>query len=227
MTLAFLWAGCQTLRNSPKYSFAEGYYSSRLYHKKRKKVYIVPSDDSIRIYSAKRISRGADTALKLAFPPNARPATFNDYNFRQLSLDFDVLNLLCKFRPSQKGFPPQFNNNILNAALYLGRRADVYQLRYRRTPLGADRRTITHYGYSFGVFAGFGGAHIDEYVTRNALAVQYDGLVQIAGVAAIVGIDRVNFGLNIGVDHLLDGNRRLWIYQGKPWLGVSIGLNLN
>jgi hypothetical protein len=222
-------AGCQVLKNSPKYGFNEGYYSSRLYHKKLKKIYVVPADDSIRIYSAKKLRNGIDTAgaLKLAFPENTRPSSFTSYSFSQQSLDLDVLNLLFKYRPSVKGFPPQFNNNILNAAVFLGHRTDIYSLKYQRTPLGIDHRSITHYGYSFGLFAGLGAARIDEYVTQNALNIQYDGVVNIFGLAAIAAIDKINFGLNLGVDHLLDKNRKLWIYQGKPWLGVSIGLNLN
>jgi hypothetical protein len=229
--LSFWGTGCQLLKNSPKYNFSEGYYTSRLYHKKLKKVYIVPYDDSIKIYSAKRLGiKGTidtATALKLAFPANKRPIAFEHYSFRQQSLDLDVLNLLFKYRPPVKGFPPQFNNNILNAALYLGHRSDIYRLSYKRSPLGIDHRTITHYGYSFGIFTGLGASRIDEYVTRGALDIEYDGIVHLAGAAAIIAIDRINFGVNLGIDHLLDRNGKVWIYQGKPWLGMSIGLNLN
>ena len=30
-----------------------------------------------------------------------------------------------------------------------------------------------------------------------------------------------------GIDHLMDKNRKLWIYRGQPWIGLTIGLNLN
>lgn len=230
LALIFLLGSCQLLKNSPKYNFSEGYYTSRLYHKKLKKVYVVPYDDSIKIYSAKRLGKSTidtATALKLSFPASKRPIAFEHYDFRQQSLDLDVLNLLFKYRPPVKGFPPQFNNNILNAALYLGHRSDLYRLSYKRSPLGVDHRTITHYGYSFGVFTGLGASRIDEYVSRGALDIEYDGIVHLAGVAAIIAIDRINFGVNLGIDHLLDKNGKVWIYQGKPWLGMSIGLNLN
>ncbi|MGZ3939085.1 MAG: hypothetical protein ACXVLT_10560 [Flavisolibacter sp.] len=221
--------GCSSIRQSPKNGFVEGYYYSRLFHKKLKKLYVVPMDDSIKIYSAKRLGEGLDTteAIKLILPEHTRPADFETYSFKKASLDLDVINILFKLRPAVKGFPPQFNNNILNGALYLGRRMDIYKLDYKKSPLGEYNRTTNHFGYSIGLFSGFGASRIDEYVTLNALAIEYDGVVNISGVGASIAIDKLNFGVNLGVDHLLDKNHKLWIYQGKPWLGLSIGINLN
>jgi hypothetical protein len=223
------FAGCRSIRESPKNGFVEGYYYSRLFHKKLKHIYIVPMEDSIKIYSAKKLKEGVDTsnAMKLVLPAHEKPADFESYSFKKASLDFDVINILFKFRPSVEGFPPQFNNNILNGALYLGRRMDIYKLNYKKTPLGQYSRTTTHYGYSFGLFSGFGASRIDEYVTLGAVAIEYDGVVNISGVGASIAIDKLNFGINLGFDHLLDKNHNAWIYQGKPWLGLSIGLNLN
>ena len=42
-----------------------------------------------------------------------------------------------------------------------------------------------------------------------------------------MALDKVNFGLNTGMDFLLDKQRKTWIYQSKPWIGISIGLNMN
>ena len=189
----------------------------------------MPVDDSIKIYSAKRLKRSVDTSstLKLAFPAHALPDSFTSYSFRHPSFDIDVLNILFKLRPVTKGFPPQFNNNILNAAVFVGKRTDLYYLRYTRTPLGIYNRSIAHYGYSVGIFSGFGASRIDEYVTCNGLSIQYDGLVNLSGIAVIIAFDKLNFGINAGFDHLFDRHRNIWIYQGKPWLGVSLGLNLN
>jgi hypothetical protein len=228
LTIISFLSGC-AIRQSPKDSFVQGYYYSRLFHKKLKHIYVVPMDDSIKIFSAKKLGEGVDTtnAMKLALPSHEKPAGFKNYNFKKASLDFDLQNILFKFRPSVKGFPPQFNNNILNGALYLGRRMDIYKLTYSKSPLGDYNRTTTHYGYSLGIFSGIGASRIDEYVTLNALNIEYDGVVNISGISASMAINKLNFGLNAGVDHLLDKNHKLWIYQGKPWLGLSIGVNLN
>ncbi|WP_165940196.1 MULTISPECIES: hypothetical protein [Dyadobacter] len=56
---------------------------------------------------------------------------------------------------------------------------------------------------------------------------EYDGLVWGKGIAGIIGINNFTIGLAIGFDNLLDKNKQVWIYQGKPWLGLAFGLNLN
>ena len=220
---------CETLKESSKYNFTEGYYHSRLYHKKNKKVYVVPDDDSIKVYSAKKIREGKiDTtkSIKIAFPADQKPAQFENYMFTRSSFDLDVLTVLFKYRPAVPGFPRQFNATF-NGAVYTGYRFDTYQLHYDKNPMEAYKRTITHYGYSFGIFSGFGSARIDEYVTNNAINIEYDGVVNLTGVAAIVAVNKLTFGLTFGVDHLLDSNRHHWVNQGKPWVGLSLGLNLN
>lgn len=231
----FVWIvlmsiGCQTLKQSPKYGFSEGFYKSRLFHKKLKSVYVLPGEDSIKVYTAKGLRQeGVDTAnaLKLAFPANEKPTAFENYTFRQNTIDLDVLSILLKYRPSVNAFPNQLNTSILNGAAYLGYRTDLYKLRYKQTPFQTFKREVTHYGFSVGIFTGIGAVRIDEFVTENNVNIQYDGFVNPSGIAAIVGVDKLSFGLLFGIDHLLDRNRKFWIYQAKPWVGLSVGLNLN
>ncbi len=228
--MGMITTGCQSIKQSPKYGFSEGYYRGRLFHKKLKSIYVIPGEDSIKVYSAKRLKEGfVDTiqSLKLAFPNHENPERFSNYQFRQNTFDVDLLSLLFKYRPAVRAFPNQFNASILNGAVYFGYRSDIFHIRYQQTPLKTYNRIITHYGYSFGIFTGLGATRIDEYVTRNALNIQYDGFVNLVGVAAIVAVDKLTFGLTLGFDHLQDRNKKLWIYQGKPWLGLGIGLNLN
>ena len=221
---------CEVLKHSSKYSFSEGYYKSRLEHKKLKNVYVIPADDSIKIYTAKRLRDAlpdTTSSLKIAFPAQGRPSGFTHYTFRQNTFDVDVLSILLKYRPAIHGFPNQLNTSILNGAVYLGYRTDLYRLKYKQTPFRIYKRDVTHYGFSFGVFTGIGATRMDEFVTLHRIDIQYDGFVNPSGVAAIVGVDKLSFGLLLGEDHLLDKNRKLWIYQGKPWIGLSVGLNLN
>ena len=229
LLISFLYS-CQSLKQSSKYGFSEGYYKSRIFHKKLKSVYIVPGDDSIKVYTRKSLEKEkVDTSqsLKIAFPANKKPGNFDDYFFKQNTLDIDVLSILVKYRPAISGFPNQFNSSVLNGAVYMGYRSDFYHLRYQKTPLNTYKRKINHYGISFGAFTGLGATRVDPYVTPNALDIEYDGFVQVSGLAAIVAVNKLSCGLTFGVDHLLDRNRKSWIYQGKPWVGLSIGLNLN
>jgi hypothetical protein len=227
LSLAVLFASCETIKQSSKYQFNEGYYKVRL-DGKVEKVYVLTGSDSIKVYRRKDLnSKQIDTvkAVLISFPPK-KPAGFTGHSFHRNTFDVDVLTVLFKYRPVAKGFPPQFNATF-NGAVYLGYRTDAYNLSYSKTPLHLFNRVITHYGYSFGVFTGFGTARIDEYVTNNALSIEYDGLVNLSGVAVILAVDKLTFGLTLGVDHLLDRNSDVWVNNGRPWLGISIGLNLN
>ena len=142
------------------------------------------------------------------------------------SLDLDLITIPIKFRPSQKNVPAQLNYNI-NAQCYLGLRNDVYKISYIRNPIGHLKRQINHFGISFGVIGGFGNTFMSPTNTNNLLNGEYDGIVFTKGIGAIIAINNVNIGLAIGSDHLLDQNNKIWIYQEKAWLGLSLGLNLN
>lgn len=231
LLLLFLAASCQTLKNSSKYGFTEGYYKG--YYKDQKPagvVYVFPDEDSIKVYNAASLAgRQADSVKSLTdvFPYVRKNGQTLPYHFDRHSFDIDVLSILVKYRPFVNGFPNQFNTDILNGAVFIGYRTDLYKVTYRPTPFNTFKRQITHYGFSFGGFAGLGATRIDEFVTRNAVAIQYDGVVAPTGLAAIIAIDKLSFGLNAGIDHLLDANHSYWIYQGKPWVGLSVGLNLN
>jgi hypothetical protein len=137
IAVLLLLQSCQMMRQSSKHGFNEGYYKSRLLRKKVKTLYVVPDADSIRVYSRKKLSKGAvDTAeaLKLAFPANEKPTTFENYLFRQNTFDADLQSILFKYRPARHPYPHQINTSF-NGVIYLGYRTDMYHLRYRQTPL--------------------------------------------------------------------------------------------
>lgn len=225
--VAAIFNSCETLKESSKYKFSDGYYTTRS-NGRAEKVYVLAGTDTIKEFkraSLRATSLDSVKSILLAFPAK-KPRDFKDQYFRQPSIDLDVLTVLFKYRPPAKGFPPQFNATF-NGAFYLGYRSDIYRLSYKSTPLHDYKRRIAHYGYSMGVFTGLGTARIDEYVTNNALSIQYDGLVNLSGIALILAADKLTAGITIGEDHLLDRNRKLWVNNGKVWIGLSIGLNLN
>ena len=222
-------ASCTVLNNNAaKYNFSDGYYKSKLGNQKVAKYYVVTAGDSIKVYPSTIITQLADTikSVTVQFPPHQKPATFSNYTFKTQTADLDVLTILFKYRPSTKGFPTQLNS-ALSGAAFIGYRTDIYSLSYKETPLHIQNRNINHYGYSFGGFAGIGTARIDEYVTLNRLNYEYDGVIFTSGFAAIIGLNKLNFGINTGIDNLIDKNRHLWVNQAKPWIGISVGLNLN
>ena len=224
----FFFSSCETLKDTSKYQLTDGFYKTKL-NDKVVKLYILAGSDSIKAYSKKDLtSKKIDTVKStlILFPSEETEKNSLIIHSAGTLLISMLLTVLFKYRPPISGFPPQFNATY-NGAAYFGYRTDVYKLSYSATPLQIYKRRITHYGYSFGFFTGLGSARIDEFVTQNALSIEYDGLVNLSGFAAIIAIDKLTAGLTLGVDHLLDKNNNLWVNNGKPWIGLSIGLNLN
>jgi hypothetical protein len=86
---------------------------------------------------------------------------------------------------------------------------------------------MNHFGYSIGFFGGLGATSMNPSVTNNLVTIEYDGVVITKGIAGLIGIGNLTFGAAVGLDHLMDKNRKAWIYQRKPWVGFTLGLNLN
>ena len=222
-------SSCRVLEpDSSKYSFSDGYYTTHLNSKNKERVYLTTASDTIKVYPASIATKIADTAklVTVLFPPTRKPAQFNECSFKSRSFDLDVLTVLFKYRFATPSFPGELNATF-NGALYGGYRTDNYRLFYEETPLRVQKRRIRHYGYSIGGIAGIGTARIDEYNTLNRIDYEYDGAVIFVGVAAIMGFNKINFSLTTGIDYLTDKNKKLWVHQGQPWLGIGIGLNLN
>lgn len=219
------FVSCSIIRDTPKYSFSDGIYTSQ-----QTKVYVNNMDDSIYVYplSSKTNSFLYDSVQRkrTAFPQKKSVIRIPSQKFNQASFDIDFLTIPFKFRSAVKSLPAQFNTN-LNGAVYLGYRNDAYRLWYKKSPLNDYNKKTTHYGFSFGLFTGLGGTAMNPWVTENQVAAEYDGVVWSKGIAAIIGIDNFTVGITAGWDHLLDKNKKYWIYQGRQWFGLAFGLNLN
>ena len=164
-----------------------------------------------------------------ALPPvryGLRPDQYAALLDRQL--DIDVFTLPFKIRPPRGGVPVQLNSNF-NAALYVGRRFNFYHLSAERRNQLPGRRFphLKATGLGYGAFGGVGSASITPDVTRGHAALDYEGLVLNAGLAAIYDARVFNLGAAVGLDFLAGPDRAYWIYQRRPWFGILFGLNLN
>lgn len=179
------------------------------------KIYVVDGGDSLQLVLPATDERRQVTR-----------STYQSWTFQRSEIDVDVFTLPFKIRPSQGNLPPQLNSNF-NAAVYLGRRIDLYKYHWEQvTPTFAVRKLRSR-GLGYGLFAGIGSVAINDYVTRQPVGVEYEGVVLNAGIATIYDARIFNVGVAVGVDQLTDRNSRGWIYQQKPWFGVLFGLNLN
>lgn len=225
---SLLFTSCALYRTTPKYEFKDEFYTVK-HHKDKYPIYIHNTGDTIKLYSLSERNRiyKIDTShYKAAILPASTDSAIDGHIFMRNSFDLDFLTIVSKYRPATKGFPNQFNTN-LNGAAYIGFRKDIYQINYHQNRLGFYNQNITHYGISLGGFAGIGSTAINEWTTQPSLDKEYDGVVFTKGLAAIIGIDKLNFGLAVGWDNLLDKYKTFWLYQHKAWYGVTLGLNLN
>lgn len=232
--LIFIWAvsialsSCSVVQKTAKKGLSDGFYTQRIDHKKQV-VYIDIEDEAIHIYPSKLVNkiRIIDTIEVNVFSPKEIKGSFKPTtSFSKPSFDVDFLTIPLKFRPTQSDVPSQLNTN-LNGAIYFGLRHDRYVLDYVGNPLGRLDQNINHFGFSFGAFTGLGNTFMSPTNTNYILQQEYDGIVWCKGVAGILAVNNFTIGLSLGLDHLLDNNRAIWIYQNKPWLGLAFGLNLN
>ena len=203
---------CATQKDSPKYQLSEGYYKFRQTDSKYRKVYIKAEDDSVKIYP---IDGGP--------PLTIIPA--KDEYFRTNSLDIDVMTILFKYRPKSTTIPRQLNTNF-NGNVYLGYRVDRFQVDFEKTPAG-QKKSFRHNGLTFGLFGGIGSTAVNPWTTANQITDEYDGVVLSRGFAAMVGLNSITVGIGVGWDYLTDRDKKVWVYQNKPWFGLTLGLNLN
>lgn len=222
-----LLCSCGTVKNY-KNSFADGYYRSKIFQEENTKVYVENTGDSILIYSVNPDNRVSNDLKKVVsfMPQENSNLNMNVLIFNHYSIDLDFITVLSKYRPESGTMPGQVNSNF-NGSVYMGIRKDIYQLKYPKTPLNTYKRQIKHYGFSAGFFTGLGGASVNSGSTDNQVNNDYDGPIWSKGFATILGVNNASIGVLIGLDHLLDSNKGYWIYQGKPWFGIALGISLN
>lgn len=226
LVLIVISSSCTSLRESSKYNFNSSKYYTTIFPTRENKVYLQVEEDSILVYKILQ-ENGVETILEPPVGVFTETSYENGYTtFYNPSFDLDLLTIPIKYRFATQHMPNQLSANI-NANLYLGYRSDMYRIRYKDLPLGKTEQSISRFGMSLGGFAGIGSEPIFPWVIRDAMDIEYDGVVFSTGAAWILGFNNITAGITLGFDHLLDQNSSHWVYQGKPWLGLAFGINLN
>ena len=220
-----LFSSCNTLEKAATHGFNSGYYKLKSENKSSKNVYLDVTDDQMNVYQHNK--RQVDQKQFLTIPLKATDSLiFNQMVFKKQSLDFDLSSILFKYRPSTFGLPAQLTTD-LNIALYTGWRHDSYQLITKKDPLGKSYYKINNRGYDYGVFAGPGTTLVSPFTTRNNRSDEYNGKIIQGGIAGFVELSMASFGFAVGYDFLLSQDRKIWIYNNKPWVGFVVGIALN
>ena len=219
--------GCSTINETSKHQMETGIYNVTNYNNRR--FYVNVKEESLLLHPLTKTKAGwmADTATTSVINLSANnPKDRQQIRFANQSFDLDVMSILLKYRPYTAGFPNQLNTNF-NAAEFVGYRTDLYILSYDKNPLNTYIRRINHFAFSIDGFVGLGVTQMNPFVTNNYIPSEYDGIVITKGIAGLIGVGEFTFGAALGFDHLMDKNRKAWIYQGKPWLGFTVGFNIN
>lgn len=230
LLLVALLPACNGLQQGLTHGLVDGHYRSRPQGGAVQRVYLDVGADSLTAYAVtrtdgvRRIDTTTFTVHRLPPAPVQHPC--GTHTFVKHGWDLDLMYVLLKYRPAAAGVPPQLNTD-LNGALYVGYKMDRYTLACAPDALGRQQRILRERGFDVGGFLGIGATTMNSTVTRAPIDIEYTGMVLTGGVGAFTSIGQLGFGITGGMDHLLDGNGRRWIYQDAPWIGLSIGVNLN
>jgi hypothetical protein len=227
--LPVLFSSCILMRENSKNGFNDGIYQTKRFS--GKKVYVMKIDDdtitvipvitfkdSTAILTNKRVNY---TTIQKKFKDSLAV-----HIFYKPSFDLDLITIAMKYRPAEEGIPNQLTTTF-NGAVFCGYRIDEYKLKYKRTPLNNYKQSVKHMGYSAGLYAGLGSTVINGSVLDDPNSpLIYDGALLIAGIAANIAVEKITFGLSFGTDFLMDKYHTEWIYEKKPTVGFTLGLNL-
>lgn len=224
-----LFNSCITLQYAPHETLVDGYYRTTEPVEGNKNVYLEWMQEDILLHHIQENDNEFVDSIQeetISFPERLQEVDMEDLSLVKPSFDVDLITILFKYRPSEPSLPRQLNSD-LSGAIYTGYRRDHFRIGYDKVPTGEYRRQVSHIGYSAGVFTGFGATLVNPWVTSDQISDEYEGVVFSAGVAGLVGVNQFTVGIALGWDRLLDRNRQHWIYQNKPWVGATVGINLN
>ncbi|WP_128546426.1 hypothetical protein [Larkinella soli] len=171
----------------------------------------------------------SDSSLVFFANPKVKPVQVDEkspwFQYHFTSFDTDIITVPFKYRFGQMGQSGELITSA-NAAVYLGFRYDQGFQRnvfYHRR----QRSEVRSFSIGTGGFLGVTASQVRPFTTAGRYLDEYEGACLSYGVAAIFGYRAITVGLALGYDYLMDKNRAVWIYQNKPWLGITVGLNLN
>lgn len=84
----------------------------------------------------------------------------------------------------------------------------------------------TKYSITPGIFLGTGSADLSTTLTRPVISTARKAAMISAGVSVVLGFNSFNIGYAFGWDHAVGSSAGSWVYQGIPWNGIIVSLDL-
>lgn len=149
-----------------------------------------------------------------------------EISFYNREFNLSLITIPLKFRPAVKGAPFQLNSDT-NGALFAGLKKSRYGVNYSNAMDDLYERHISNIEFSYGIFLGVGNTLVSPSTTTdNEFDDEYDGVILQKGVAVFLGYNNFNLGVALGFDNLFGDDRNIWAYKNRPYIGLSIGLDL-
>lgn len=133
-----------------------------------------------------------------------------DKLYRRLSPAIGTMALPFKYRPQTGVFEPTFALTVVGGVNY-------------KLSATNNRHSIS---FLFGV--GPSSVKLNQYNTDSTSGIteeEYRAAVTMS-LNMVYQWEQLQVGLSAGIDNKLNGNREHWIYQGKPWISVGIGVSV-
>ena len=147
------------------------------------------------------------------------------FYYQLTSFDVDLFTIPFKYRFSTAGRPGELITSA-NLGVYTGIRYDLG--RFRTVSFRSERRSdIQSFSVGLGVVVSIDPVTINEFNTNGRVTNEYEAFGLNYGLATIVGYKSITAGLALGFENIADRNNRLWVYRQKPWLGLTVGININ
>ncbi|OWY25524.1 hypothetical protein C7N43_36995 [Sphingobacteriales bacterium UPWRP_1] len=219
-----LLSSCTVLEQASVHDFQSGFYKLKS-DTARKKVYLHVSEDTISAHPVSGKVTGTKPIFEMPYSAVTVP-WLHSVKFIKKSVDIDLTAILFKYRFPQKKLPAELTTDF-NTALYVGWRTDYYLFKQRKDPLNHFRQEMVNRGFDFGAFVGAGSTTVGPFSTDNMVSNEYSGMIAQTGIAGFLQSKVASFGIAAGFDYLLSNDRKYWIYNKKPWLGLIVGIALN
>lgn len=214
---------CNTIEKASMHGLTNGKYKLKS-NKGITRVYLDVNDERVDAYELK--DNGSLGGVVTLSNDTSRREFSLPFVLKKQGLDLDVTTVLFKYRPPVKGQGHQFTNDM-NLAMYAGWRFDRFAFSEQVNLLQKSTPKVRHFAYDFGFILGAGTTPIDAFTTQNKVETDYNALLFQSGVAGFVETTFASFGLGIGWDFLTGSDRKSWIYEQKPYLGIIVGIALN
>ena len=151
---------------------------------------------------------------------------YEGFRYSDARLVLQALSLPLKFRPAVSGQDslPATVETGFNPAFALG-----YQYRQNRYTVqkNALGNNVTSLAITGGALVGVSAVGLKSANTSGAdIGVERSVPAASVGLFGLMGFDRINIGFALGLDHAFGARSDDWLYQHKPWYGVSVGLDL-